>query len=51
MFSLETLNQQGGPFPPVSFPVFFFRLYGGTNSGDNTDDVGLVVPKVGVDSP
>jgi len=54
MFSLETLNHQRSPFPPapsVPFPLLLLKTIGGTNNRDNTDDVGLIAPKVGVDSP
>jgi hypothetical protein len=34
-----------------SFPIPFFHTIGGTNKRNNTDDLGLFAPKVGVGSP
>jgi len=44
-------TQQGNPLPSYSFPVPFSCTIGGTNNRNNTDDVGFIAPKMGVDSP
>jgi hypothetical protein len=44
---LETLHPTSKPIPLI---VLFHTIVG-TNNMNNTDDVGLVVSKVGVDSP
>ena len=47
MLQLETLNPTSKLIPLIAF----FPTIGGTNNRNNTDDVGLVSPKAGVDSP
>jgi len=44
---LETLRPTS---KPISL-IILFHTIGGTNNMNNTDDVGLVASKVGVDSP
>jgi len=51
MFCLETLNPTSKPLSSCSFSIRSVQTIGGTNNRDNTDDVGLVALKVGVDSP
>jgi hypothetical protein len=51
MFSLEILNPTSKPLSSCSFSIRSVQTIGGTNNRNNTDDVGLFAPKVGVDSP
>jgi len=44
---LETLDPTSKPIPLI----VLFHTIGGTYNLNNTDDVGLVAPKVGVDYP
>ena len=51
MFCLETADPTSRPVPLWSFSIPSVWTIGGANNRDNTDDVGLVALKVGVDSP
>jgi hypothetical protein len=51
MFSLEALNPTSKPLPSCPISIPFLSTIDGANNRNNTDDVGLVAPKVGVDSP
>jgi hypothetical protein len=51
MLSLEIQDPTSKPVLSCSSSISSLWTIGGANYRNNTDDVGLVAPKVGVDSP